>query len=81
VEEEEQVGCAEQQDAGDLLGDAERSVASEATMPTCGHTRLVFGLRKVHSCAAVHQSRLGVAQGPSADQTAIAQAWQPVTIT
>jgi hypothetical protein len=76
-EEEDQAGVAEKQGAGDLLSNAGGSVASEAgaeaAMP------IVFGQRKVHSCASVHQSCFAVAKGPSAAQNAIAQAWQQVT--
>jgi hypothetical protein len=79
-EEEEQSGRAQKQGARDLLSDAEGSVASEAgaVMPI---VELVFSLRKAHSCAAIHQSCLGVAKGPSANQNANTQAWQLLSIT
>jgi hypothetical protein len=37
-------------------------------------------LRKKHSCAAFHQSCLGIAKGPQAVQNATMQAWQQVSI-
>jgi hypothetical protein len=60
--EEEKAGRAKQEGAGDLLSDAEGSVASEGRTEAAMPWQPVCDLRKAHSCAAVQQRCLNVAR-------------------